>query len=263
MGLSTKGVAWLRLILLSIVVFMLGGPIARMIYRQFGLSLLTTGAVLLLIGAVGYLGLRMEGITLARAGGSVAHIIRAVLALAGSYGLFLLLLMGLKSVGIVTGPILRSLTWQGFLDNWILTGGGEELFFRGFLLIGLARLVDRKPLAWRALLLSAVLFSLFHLPFALWAGKQGGDLALDLGIPLVSALLVFGPAYLLSRNLWLVALLHGVTDYPIIPQIKDNPLLGLVFMVIALVIGYLFRAPHSLPLSVEPVDRTASASHVS
>jgi hypothetical protein len=45
---------------------------------------------------------------------------------------------------------------------------------------------------------------------------------------------VIGGAYAMSRNLWLVALAHGSMGYSPTPLITGSPLLGLVFMALAL-----------------------------
>lgn len=83
-----------------------------------------------------------------------------------------------------------------------LLAAGEELFFRGVLLQGIATQAE-----WRtsvALFLSALAFALFHLiprpalaPFALWAFWEG---------------LLLGVVYLMSGSILTAALVHALHD---------------------------------------------------
>ena len=236
-----------RLVATYVAALFATGVVSYFLYRVAGQNYYTLAVSFLMLGAIGYWALRAERLSLADVGGSLANVGRAAVVLGLTYGLFYLLLLVLGT----GGPLASKVSVMGFVDNWLLTGGCEELLFRGFMLVALIRLLGDARAPWRSVLASAALFSLFHLPFALYAHKTGMNLVMDLLIPFASSLIVFGPLYLLSRNLWLVALVHGVTDYPVLPQIKENPLVGLVFMVIALLLGrFLLRSPQPLPLSL-------------
>jgi membrane protease YdiL (CAAX protease family) len=198
-----------------------------------------------------YAVVRREGMRAGSVGASVENLWRAAAVLAATYGIFLALLLGLRAMGALEGPLVTSVRWKSWLSNWVFVGGCEEFAFRGCLLVALARLMDRSRFPWRAILLNGLLFALYHLPGELDFVRHGLiqpiDLAVQLAIPFVSTVVLFGPLYVLSGNLWLVALVHGVTDYPILPVIRENPLMGLVFMAIALVLGR-FLFPSSTPV---------------
>lgn len=217
-------------------------------YRLVGYNLYTVGVLLALVGACGYVALRSEGLTLTDVGAAPVQLLRALGVLACTYGIFLALLAALQAVDLVAaGPLFKPVKPAAIVDNWLLTGFFEELLFRGFILLALIRLLGDHRFPWRSVIIGALLFSLFHLPTAI-GYSAGMNLVMDLAIPFASALLVFGPLYLASRNLWLAAFVHGVTNYPIVPQIKENPLLGLVFMGLAILLGrYLLRSPTPLP----------------
>lgn len=238
----------LRVALAYLAALLVAGVVAPIIYR-LGTSPVAVSVNLLLIGAVGYFALRAEGVTLKAAGATPGHLLRAVAVLGCTYGLFLLVLLALRAAGLSIGPLFRYPALWGLVDNWLITGPCEELLFRGFMLIAQVRLTGERRLPWRAVAIGALLFALFHLPMAL-GRLSGPDLAVHLGIPFASALIVFGPLYLLSRNLWLAALAHGVTNFPLVPQIQENPLLGLLFFAILLLLGrFLLRSNEEWPLS--------------
>jgi len=102
------------------------------------------------------------------------------------------------------------------LHYWAFVGVAEELLFRGYLQNKLvAQFGGREsPLArWSGVLAAAVAFALMHLPaiFIFGDGDLGG--AIGLLVLLVLSGVTFGVVYELTRNLWLVAVLHGIGDF--------------------------------------------------
>jgi len=222
--------------------FMVGGVLFPLLTPALGYGTETAWVCLVVVGAAGYLGLRGERLSVADIGGSPRQCLRATITMLVAYGLFCLLLIALRrSSPVLLLGGLPGLSLYGWFDNWIITGYSEELLFRGYLLSSLRRRLKSSHATLTAALLSSLAFSLYHLPFSLWFGRTGVTLAVDLAIPLVSSLAVFAPAYILSGNLWLSAFLHGVTNYPLLPVIKDEPLWGMVFMVVAITVGWALR----------------------
>ena len=86
---------------------------------------------------------------------------------------------------------------------WLIAAFGEEFFFRGFLLIGIAGVLGGSRAAWvTAVLAQAVAFGLIH-------AYQGPAQAISIGIGGA----VYGGAFLLARrNLWPLILAHGLND---------------------------------------------------
>jgi hypothetical protein len=86
---------------------------------------------------------------------------------------------------------------------WLIAAFGEEFFFRGFLLTGIAGVLGRSRAAWvTAVLAQAVAFGLIH-------AYQGPAQAISIGIGGA----VYGGAFLLARrNLWPLILAHGLND---------------------------------------------------
>jgi hypothetical protein len=86
---------------------------------------------------------------------------------------------------------------------WLIAAFGEEFFFRGFLLTGIAGVLGGSRAAWiTAVLAQAVAFGLIH-------AYQGPAQAISIGIGGA----VYGGAFLLARrNLWPLIFAHGLND---------------------------------------------------
>jgi membrane protease YdiL (CAAX protease family) len=127
-----------------------------------------------------------------------------------------------------------------FVDNWLLTALPESLLFAGVLY---PLLRDRLPArgAWLGVVLVAVAFALWHLPGYLAIGYAFASIAGRLALN-VASWLIFGTAYALSGNLWLVVVAHAATDYGLSPLVTNEPLFGLLFMAL-LVAGAYGRRP--------------------
>ncbi|MBN2048631.1 MAG: CPBP family intramembrane metalloprotease [Anaerolineaceae bacterium] len=144
------------------------------------------------------------------------------------------------------------------LRNWFLTGLGEEILFCGILFNTLSRLLKQSKSRWLAVLLTALLFSLWHLPGHLAIGREVGDLLARLGIHFFSWLF-FGAIYALSGNLWLAGLTHAASDYALLPVIVNQPLFGLLLMLF-IVFCAAFRLPQRWLFSAAPKpDRLSGA----
>ena len=96
----------------------------------------------------------------------------------------------------------------GVLVACLLVGANEELAFRGLSLNGFAR---RLPVFW-AVLASSLLFGVAH-TVNLLSGSEPALVARQVVFATCGGLL-FGWVYVFSgRNLWLVALVHGLHDF--------------------------------------------------
>jgi uncharacterized protein len=210
----------------------------RAVYPLFGYNLTTLVAVQIAILLAGAALAALAGYGPRRLGAGPASLVLGIVLIAACYALFLAIAAGLSAAGIVKEPLLRTgyAAWP-VVDNWLLTGFGEELLFRGFLLTLMVAMLPSRH-RWWTVAAVAIIFALWHLPSLLAAGREGTQLLLRLALPAASGL-IFGAVYLWSRNLWFTAFLHGTTNYPLSPLITENPALGLVFMAIALSAAFL------------------------
>jgi uncharacterized protein len=101
----------------------------------------------------------------------------------------------------ITGNLKSALWW--LLIVWTFAAFGEEIAYRGYLLIRAADLGKRSPATyWCGMVLVSVLFGYGHY----YKGPSG---IIDSG----AAGLILGAAFLLSgRNLWASILAHGFID---------------------------------------------------
>jgi membrane protease YdiL (CAAX protease family) len=102
------------------------------------------------------------------------------------------------------------------VSSLLFTAIPEELLFRAYLQ---SRLVDLAGEGRRAVAVgvtvTAALFALFHLPRWFLLSGHGVDAALATRLAgLTLAGLAYGLAYALTRNLWLVALVHATMNQP-------------------------------------------------
>lgn len=178
------------------------------------------GALLMLGLAIAVL--RWETISLDRLGCSWRH------ALWGG-GWFLGIVVGMNGLLLLAAVTLadsyeftaggQSVTvWLGFaVANWLFVGVAEELAVRGYLQNKLVVLFDGDGRFGRrvaGVFLTAVVFALLHVPQRLVvAGLAVEQLPASLAL-LAATAVVLGVVYELTRNLVLVALLHGAWNVP-------------------------------------------------
>ena len=181
-------------------------------------------AVYLVLYALALWGLRMEGIHLSIGMNSVLQALGWLLLGWVAYALILhvsglaRLPDELQSLGALpVGSLMANI-----VSTWLFVGFGEELLFRGYILLSYRRhfthgTPGRRALA--ALVVSSIFFSLWHIPARI-ASIASGEMAPMLLIP--SSIFVFlvglGLGYLFLRtgNILLAGLAHGVTDLPLL-----------------------------------------------
>jgi membrane protease YdiL (CAAX protease family) len=164
------------------------------------------------------------------------------------------IIMGINAYGGNLSLFRDTYRMDAFVNNWILTAFGEELLFAGVLFTMMSNILSSKN-RWLAVLIVAGLFALWHLPGYLAVGIKMESLnfriTIDLLLNFVSWLF-FGFMYFLSGNLWLAIFAHASTDYAILPTVVNQPLIGLVFMVLLVLyawrLGKLNRYPHQTNL---------------
>ena len=113
---------------------------------------------------------------------------------------------------------LTPITWIGLaIANWGFVGLAEELTARAYLQNKLIAILGANGnLVHRAagILLMAVLFAVWHVPHRLFvAGMALSDLPGNLAMIFVIAV-IFGIIYEVTRNVALVALVHGAWNFP-------------------------------------------------
>ncbi|NHN58641.1 MULTISPECIES: CPBP family intramembrane glutamic endopeptidase [Halorussus] len=173
--------------------------------------------------------LRYEGVRLRDVGFAVRLLYPALVATAG-----LVLVLNVLSAGLVvlrgnelsvgffaharSAPYDYSLpaAVAGGVHYYLFVGPAEELAFRGYLQNKVTSLVDRGSDRLQivvGIVTAATAFSLIHVPTILILDDP--TLGSVLGLLLLLALsgVAFGAIYALTRNLYLVAFLHGIGDF--------------------------------------------------
>ena len=237
-------------IIISSVILLLHVLVWFVWYRLAGYSQLTLTAAQIMNLAVGagmiiWMRLKPKEIGL-----GFSSLVRAFIILVCVYAAFLSVGWFVIKFGLFDNQLLRDqISLLGVLDNWVLTGLGEEILFCGVLFSATRDLFsDHKR--WLRVIIVALLFSLWHLPGYLAIGYSGNVLIGRLAINGVSWL-IFGTAYALSGNLWLVVFMHGNTDYPFSPLITDQPVMGIIFMALMMVGAYVIAHYDSLHNSTD------------
>jgi membrane protease YdiL (CAAX protease family) len=169
--------------------------------------------------------LRYEGVRLRDLGLDRRLLVPALIAVGGVVVAFNAAVAGLAalggtapSVGFPTvppeySPLDAAVTGVYF---YLFVGPAEELAFRGYLqnklaaLVGTGRERIRRAIGVAS---AAVLFSLLHVPALVFVGDVRLQGAVGVLIVLALSGLTFGVVYELTRNLYLVALLHAIGDF--------------------------------------------------
>ena len=146
-------------------------------------------------------------------------------------------------VPLGTTSMLGTLLFGQFLGNALF----EEVTFRGFLLpqcyFQLRSLEPRPRIrVLVALLVSQLLFALYHIPVMLSNGVSPIQLPLAL-LPILLIGLLLAVVYLRTGNLFLAVGLHALNDSPTIlfsPTFLSNDLLGLIIVLIFAALLLLF-----------------------
>ncbi|MBN2385798.1 MAG: CPBP family intramembrane metalloprotease [Anaerolineales bacterium] len=167
--------------------------------------------------------------------------------------LFFVLLIHLLGLAQLSNEILalqETPAWKiglQILSTWLFVGIGEEVLFRGYFLKAFWQHFTIEPSQKRmvrAILLSSVIFSLWHLPIRIaWILSGEMDwITLPVSL-LVLFLLGLGFAYLYVRsdNLLLVGLVHGLMDYPLVGKSSQMAPVILVVAIICVEIIRLIR----------------------
>jgi membrane protease YdiL (CAAX protease family) len=190
----------------------------------------------------GEIGLRRElfgpALAVVAVGVAVSNVLVIALALAGGSSLSVGLFAPYRSP-----PAAFSVTTIAAIgvSNYLFTGPVEELAFRGYLQNKLTALLggfDRLRIA-AGILATAVVFSLIHLPAlvvvrGLAVSTAGGSIVL-----LAVSGAALGAVYALTRNLYVVVLLHGFGNlWPLVVDTGPGtwPNWGVLLLVYALVV---------------------------
>lgn len=200
-------------------------------------TLLIAQLAFLALGIVLFLAFKMrwQGIGLGR-----REFFEAVLKILLAYAAVLLIVVILKAAGSEINLFRQQYNLYAFVNNWLLTGVGEELVFAG-VLFNLISISAQSRRRWSAVLLTAMFFALWHLPGYLAVGIKMDSLNAGIAVDLLLNMIswgFFGTIYLFSGNLWLTAFAHASTDYALLPAVVNSPVIGLVFMLITVALAY-------------------------
>ncbi len=193
------------------------------------LAMFLLGVVMFIVGRLGW---KNIGLSLKDLG-------TATIAITIAYTVIAIIVLVTNRTGAERELFRSSYTVYAFASNWGLTALGEELVFAGVLFTSLVAAAPSRR-KWLFLVIVAVIFALWHLPGYIAIGLKT---QIELPRMLLDFLLralswcFFGTMYILSGNLWLAALAHASTDYAILPIIVNDPLIGVIFMFILIVLS--------------------------
>jgi membrane protease YdiL (CAAX protease family) len=212
--------ALLPVVTLAGVVPLLTGPLGLELTPWLGVGVTILGASLLL--GLALVVLRAEGVGLVAVGLTPSLARRAVLWFAGVVLAVNLLLLAVgvtvaDSWAFALAGVPPALYVGLAVSQWMFVGLAEELAGRAYLQNKLVALFGGErdlPRRVAAILVMAVLFAVWHVPQRLVvAGRTPAELPEAL-LPLVGFALVLGVLYELTRNVVLVALVHGALNLP-------------------------------------------------
>lgn len=212
--------ALLPVVTLAGVVPLLTGPLGLELTPWLGVGVTILGASLLL--GLALVVLRAEGVGLVAVGLTPSLARRAVLWFAGVVLAVNLLLLAVgvtvaDSWAFALAGVPPALYVGLAVSQWMFVGLAEELAGRAYLQNKLIALFGGErdlPRRVAAILVMAVLFAVWHVPQRLVvAGRTPAELPEAL-LPLVGFALVLGVLYELTRNVVLVALVHGALNLP-------------------------------------------------
>ena len=241
-SVNIKYVDWLCLIgplIINILIW-------YMIYPVWGYNNLTLNIALSLnfiygIGLILFLGYDFNKIGL-----NIKSLGQALVVITAVHLFFVIFGYLLIKLGINLNLLKNSYQIRAVLNNWILTGLGEELVFAGVIFNILNKKITLKK-KYLIVLIVAFIFALFHLPGYIAIGLSQGHIGLNIVMKLLLnfvSWIVFGTIYYFSRNLWLTAFAHGSTDYALLPMITRTPIMGLLFMITLIICGYYLGKKH-------------------
>lgn len=203
------------------------------LYSYFGYNQITMTIATVLNPIIALIFIYYLKIDLNKIGLSVNKLSQALIIITSAYLLLYLLGIILNRLGANLITLRESYNFYYLLDNWILTGLGEELLFAG-LLFNLLLRKGKIQKTWLVVMTIAFLFAIWHLPKHLAIMINSGNVSFDFLFSLLMNVLswnIFGWLYVKSqKNLWLVAFAHASTDYALLPMIVRNPVMGIVFM---------------------------------
>jgi len=128
MGRNTTPVSYRRMLLVVGSAFTVGAVLFPLLTVTLGYGMETAWVCLLVLGAAGYLGLRGERLSVAGAGGSLRHCLRAIVTMLVAYGSFCLLLIIVRRYSLsLLATRLSELSPYGWFDNWVITGFSGRL----------------------------------------------------------------------------------------------------------------------------------------
>jgi membrane protease YdiL (CAAX protease family) len=179
-----------------------------------------------LLGGIGLVALRREGVRIADLGLSSRHLPPAVVTFGGAWVALNLVGVGLAAVTanqwglgllrettptLLDGVLAPRLTT--LLFYLVVVGMVEEFLFRGYFQTKVIALLgdDTRPRVALGVVTASVVFGLGHVPGALVAGASVRGAISLVAITTLSGI-AFGTLYEATRNVYFVGLLHGLGD---------------------------------------------------
>lgn len=189
--------------------------------------------------------IKKEGITFTSIGLSPKKGMEAISLIVATWILFSIVLKVI--LGVEGGLWNEGRSIQIILTQWLIVGLGEELLFRGYILIyffSFFASLSKTTKYGTALCLSTLIFVIWHIPQRLWGLDQSlqnfdpGQVIASL-IPLFFFGLLMCYLFIRTLNIILTGLMHGCWNTPLIGM--QNDLMPMVILIILIETTIAFR----------------------
>ncbi len=121
---------------------------------------------------------------------------------------------------------------------WILLGFAEEISFRGYIQSKLKSLGK-----WKGIILSALIFALWHVPGSLVSGNFGSSTIIGVLIFTIFSVVFFNIPYDYTGMLPFLALFHGWNDFPFTLSLNYPNIIGVIsgYLVYLMIIFFYWK----------------------
>jgi len=197
------------------------------------------------IMALAWWALSREKLPLAAIGWTLPRFLQAVVGILVGWALWGAVLMGLRLLRPEAQWHIGITSPRSIITYWLFVGLGEEMIFRGYIFIWLARFFQARGkhgVVW-GMILSSLLFALAHIPQRILVLQMAPwDRAMLLSLGMVFLLGLYQAwIFYRSGNIFWAGFVHGGGDAPLLSFGAQDPVTGIGSMVVFLFLTEVLR----------------------